>query len=147
MSFLLLLSLTTHIHLVIKPYQFSLLHISLFCPLLPIPCLSSGPYQLLFDVSSFIHSFRSRDMLVNKTRMTLQEAMEKQTGPFWAVMRSLEFLLLSWEILSRRVRCLPGPAPPVLLQYGFQVDLSITKIWLCLSVLLKTFNGSHLPTE
>lgn len=39
------------------------------------------------------------------------------------------------------MRCLPGPTPPTLTQYGFRVDLSITKIRLWVSVILKTCPG------
>lgn len=55
------------------------------------------------------------------------------------MMRKLDFILVSWKILSRRVSRLPGSTPQILPQYGFQVDLSITRIWLWVSVVLKTF--------
>lgn len=55
------------------------------------------------------------------------------------MMRKLDFILVSWKILNRRVSCLPGSTSQILPQYGFQVDLSITRIWLWVSAVLKTF--------
>ena len=39
------------------------------------------------------------------------------------------------------MRCLPEHTPPTLPLYGFWIDLSTTKIWLCISVVLKTCPG------